>query len=123
MPIDKAISVLQEAGAIRESEKRNAVGRYGHARNEVHRWQRTGLSSHQRQVYDPKYSDWEIGYCTKPDGTDITQELVVKGFALACPRTDDRHVQFQAEGEKVGVQKGNGTAGAVVPLREEVVAS
>jgi endonuclease YncB( thermonuclease family) len=49
---------------------------------------------------DPRYSDWEFGYFTKPDGTDLAREMVAKGYALACPRQDDRYVQFEVAEDK-----------------------
>ena len=38
------------------------------------------------QLTGQKIGRMEVGSCTKPDGTDIAQELVAQGYALACPR-------------------------------------
>jgi endonuclease YncB( thermonuclease family) len=37
----------------------------------------------------------EVGYCTTANGTDINRAIIAQGAALACPRYDDRYVQFE----------------------------
>jgi endonuclease YncB( thermonuclease family) len=37
----------------------------------------------------------EVGYCVTTDGIDINQAIVASGAALACPRYDDRYMQFE----------------------------
>jgi endonuclease YncB( thermonuclease family) len=37
----------------------------------------------------------EVGYCFTSDGTDINQAIIASGAALACPRYDDRYVQYE----------------------------
>jgi endonuclease YncB( thermonuclease family) len=47
------------------------------------------------QLTGQKIGRMEVGSCSKPDGTDIAQELVANGYALACPRYDDHYVRFE----------------------------
>jgi endonuclease YncB( thermonuclease family) len=47
-----------------------------------------------------KFHGMEVGTCTIPDGTDIAEVLVRQGWALACPRYDDRYVKFEEEGKR-----------------------
>ena len=45
----------------------------------------TGEKTHRR----------EVGYCFTADGTDIGQEIIEMGMALACPRFDTRYLPFE----------------------------
>ena len=45
----------------------------------------TGEKTHRR----------EVGYCFTADGTDIGQEIIEMGMALACPRYDTRYTRFE----------------------------
>lgn len=45
----------------------------------------TGEKTHRR----------EVGYCFTADGTDIGQEIIEMGMALACPRFDSRYLPFE----------------------------
>ena len=47
----------------------------------------TGEKTHHR----------EVGFCFKPDGTDINREIIAMDAALACPRYSTRYVAFEQE--------------------------
>jgi endonuclease YncB( thermonuclease family) len=53
----------------------------------------TGEKTHRR----------EVGYCFTADGTDIGQEIIEMGMALACPRFDTRYLAFE-QADALGVQ-------------------
>jgi endonuclease YncB( thermonuclease family) len=49
----------------------------------------------------------EVGFCFKPDGTDISQAIIAGGWALSCPRYDTRYLRFETVAAQAAQPRSN----------------